>query len=218
MFYYIKSNKFLFIFNIQLESPYKLTKFKTWITRHKIDLKFIFRAEQLILKNCNWNLCIITPYDIFEIIFQNYFLNNIFSEYKDIIGTLIHFTISEYLIFGKYDFFTITISCFYFGIIKYENLNENIKKEAEKEFNKLLNSLYFLNKKKFEDCVKVIIDLIGNDNDEDNLSVETNYSFCQKGINISNSDFVDSFIFFENNLYSFSYFSFSFLFSSNIFS
>ena len=183
-----------------MESPYKLTKFKTWITRHKIDLKFIFRAEQLILKNCNWNLCIITPYDIFEIIFQNYFSNNIFSEYKEIIETLIHFTLSEYLIFGKYDFFTITISCFYFGIIKYENLNENIKREAEKEFNKLLNSLYFLNKKKFEDCVKVIIDLIGNDNDEDNLSVETNYSFTdEKCINISNSNFVELLIIFGKN-------------------
>ena len=183
-----------------MESPYKLTKFKTWITRHKIDLKFIFRSEQLILKNCNWNLCIITPNDIFEIIFQNYFSNNIFAEYKDIIKTLINFSLSEYLIFGKYDFFTITISCFYFGILKYENLNENIKKEAEKEFNKLLNNLYFINKKKIEDCVKNIIDLIENDNGEDNLSVETNYSFSEKCINVSNSNFVELLIYFGNNL------------------
>ena len=183
-----------------MESPYKLTKFKTWITRHKIDLKFIFRSEQLILKKCNWNLCIITPNDIFEIIFQNYFSNNIFAEYKDIIKTLINFSLSEYLIFGKYDFFTITISCFYFGILKYENLNENIKKEAEKEFNKLLNNLYFINKKKIEDCVKLIIDLIKNDNGEDNLSVETNYSFSEKCINVSNSNFVELLIYFGNNL------------------
>ena len=183
-----------------MESPYKLTKFKTWITRHKIDLKFIFRSEQLILKKCNWNLCIITPNDIFEIIFQNYFSNNIFAEYKDIIKTLINFSLSEYLIFGKYDFFTITISCFYFGILKYENLNENIKKEAEKEFNKLLNNLYFINKKKIEDCVKNIIDLIENDNGEDNLSVETNYSFSEKCINVSNSNFVELLIYFGNNL------------------
>ena len=183
-----------------MESPYKLTKFKTWITRHKIDLKFIFRSEQLILKKCNWNLCIITPNDIFEIIFQNYFSNNIFAEYKDIIKTLINFSLSEYLIFGKYDFFTITISCFYFGILKYENLNENIKKEAEKEFNKLLNNLYFINKKKIEDCVKNIIDLIENDNGEDNLSVETNYSFSEKSINVSNSNFVELLIYFGNNL------------------
>ena len=159
-----------------MESQKKIIKFKNWIIENKIDLTFIFWAEKLILKKCNFTLCQTTPNDILEIILLNYFSKDLTSEIKELIETLINFTLGEYFIFGKYDFFTITISCIYFVIYNCENLNENNKKECEKQFNILLKDIDFINKTKIEDCVKEIVNLINMEENEENSNNETDDS------------------------------------------
>ena len=71
----------------------------------------MLRAEKLILKKCQFELCLYTPNDILELILFNYFTKEISDNIKDILETLVQFTLGEYLIYGKYDFLTITISC-----------------------------------------------------------------------------------------------------------
>ena len=170
-----------------MENQKKIIKFKNWIIENKIDLTFIFWAEKLILKKCNFTLCQTTPNDILEIILLNYFSKDLTSEIKEFIETLINFTLGEYFIFGKYDFFTITISCIYFVIYNCENLNENNKKECEKQFNILLKDIDFINKTKIEDCVKEIVNLINMEENEENSNNETDDSLSERCITRTNS-------------------------------
>ena len=170
-----------------MESQKKIIKFKNWIIENKIDLTFIFWAEKLILKKCNFTLCQTTSNDILEIILLNYFSKDLTSEIKELIETLINFTLGEYFIFGKYDFFTITISCIYFVIYNCENLNENNKKECEKQFNILLKDIDFINKTKIEDCVKEIVNLINMEENEENSNNETDDSLSERCITRTNS-------------------------------
>ena len=195
-----------------MENQKKIIKFKNWIIENKIDLTFIFWAEKLILKKCHFDLCLTTPNDILEIILLNYFPKDITSEIKELIETLINFTLGEYFIFGKYDIFTITISCIYFVIYNCDNLNENNKKECEKQFNILLKDIDFINKTKIEDCSKEIVNLINIEENEENSINDTDDSISENCITRTNStlSLIELFTSFDkNNLENLSLYKFS---------
>ena len=118
--------------------------------------------------------------DILELILFNYFTKEISDNIKDILETLVQFTLGEYLIYGKYDFLTITISCFYFGIFNCESLTENIKKESQKQFKIFLEEITFVNKEKIKECLNDIF--ISFDKNSDNSS-SVKYSEVKKDIN-----------------------------------
>lgn len=161
----------------------------------------MLRAEKLILKKCQFELCLYTPNDILELILFNYFTKEISDNIKDILETLVQFTLGEYLIYGKYDFLTITISCFYFGIFNCESLTENIKKESQKQFKIFLEEIPFVNKEKIKECLNDIINIINIEENEDNSNNEADDSFNENCFTRTNSttSLNDIFISFDKN-------------------
>ena len=162
-------------------------------------MTFIFRAEKLILKKCKFELCIFTPYDILELILLNYFTKEITDNIRDVLETLVQFALGEYLIFGKYDFLTITISCFYFGIFNCESLTENIKKESQNQFKIFLEKIPFINKDKIKQCLNDIINIINTEENEENSNNETDDSFNENCFTRTNSttSLIDIFVSFD---------------------
>lgn len=75
----------------------------------KLDL--IYYIETRILIECNFRLYIETPNDVLNAIFKNFEHFEKINCFRENILNWIHFALSIYEVFSKYDYFTITLSC-----------------------------------------------------------------------------------------------------------
>ena len=155
-----------------------MKKLKNYICEHQIDFTFIIWAERLILKQCSWIICRVTPNDILESFFFTYFSPEIFNIFFKIIQSLIQFVFTEYNIYSKYDMLVIVLACIYFTILNIEGIEKEIKEKTYLIFCEKVKKINFIDWIKVEECINDIIILIKEDENEIVVKDEMNYDKC----------------------------------------
>ena len=110
------------------------SSFTTWMNHNKIAFSFVKRATNLILASHS-HLLEYTSYDIVETLLKCLNMNNN-KELKERIHTWVMYSLSEYMIYRKYNVFIITSSCCLIATnsnlkIKIKNLLKKITRQDE---------------------------------------------------------------------------------------